>query len=261
MLLTLSGMTLYSGGVVLQKKGSAWMTWKDNKNKRYTAMLFMWSLGILFSYVISALPNGIASKFLPPHIISAVSGWGIITSVFLSFIFLKEKLYLSDIIYSIVIASSIFLMCFYTRPGGYSLDKKYLYPLLLSPLLLLLPVFLKSTSDKLKTILLSLFSGISSGLTIVFMNLLVKESQDTIAGIIGSPNFIIYIICGLSSAIAMQAAYRYGDIILIAPLQTSLTIIYPVICSYFLLNSSITGVHLLSILIIVISCWGILKKR
>lgn len=261
-LLGLFGMTLYSTGVIMQKKGSVWMAWNEKKNNKFVKMLCLWLFGIILSYVISALPTGAASKELPSYIVSAMSGWSILVIVFFSCLFLKEKLYSSDIFYAIIIIGCIIVMSIFSKSEEVlGFDFKQLYYLLFVPFIIIIPVFFRVVKNKYKTILLSIFSGILGGLVIVFMNILVKKSGGAISEIISSPYIYIYFMAGIASKAAIQAAYRFGDVILITPLQTSLSIMYPILCSYFLLNSNITAVQAVSILLIVICCWGILKRR
>jgi len=261
-LLALSGMTLYSTGIILQKKGSGWMGEKKKRNKKTYLMFLLWGAGMLLSYVISAIPTGFASKNLQPHVISALSGWGIVVTVFLTYFFLKEKLYISDIVYSSVIAACILLLSISQKTtNSYDIGKRFLYFLAFLPFLLLVPVLFKFTKNKYKTILLSTFSGIMSGLTLVFMNVLVKESGDSILSIMGSAYIYIYVLAGLASVAAMQIAYRLGDIMPIVLMQTSLSIVYPIVCSYLMFNSGISVAQVLLILIIAASCQGILRKR
>lgn len=261
-LLGLFGMTLYSTGVIMQKKGSVWMAWNERKNNKFVKMLGLWLFGIILSYVISAFPTGAASKDLPSYVISAMTGWSILIIVFFSCLFLKEKLYSSDIFYAFIIIGCIIVMSIFSNTAE-TLDFNFrqLYYLLFVPFIIIVPVFFKTVKNKHKTILLSIFSGISGGLVIVFMNILVKESGGSISEIISSPYIYIYFMAGIASKAAIQAAYRFGDVILITPLQTSLSIMYPIMCSYFLLNSHISAVQAVSIVLIVICCWGILKRR
>lgn len=109
-LMALFGTTIFSTGVILQKKGSVWMTWKQKINHRFIYMLSIWMAGILLSYAISALFVGAASRNLPPQIVSAITAWSIVVIIFLSYFFLKEKLYVTDIVYSAVIMGCILIL-------------------------------------------------------------------------------------------------------------------------------------------------------
>ena len=261
-LLALFGTTLFSTGVILQKKGAGWMAWKDKINARFISTFFLWLIGMLLSYAISAIPMGMASGSLPPHVVSAVTGWSIVVIVFLSNFFLKEKLHTSDAAYSVLIVLCILLLGrFEGMSHALSMNTGHLYTLLFAPFVLLIPVFFRFTGLKQKVILLSVFSGFLGGLTLVFMNILVKESGGSLSGIVSSANLYIYFAAGIVSVAAKQAAYRLGDVILITPLQTSFSMIYPLLCSYLLYHASIAPAQVLLVLLIVLCCWGIQKKR
>ncbi|NTV89414.1 MAG: hypothetical protein HGA22_03485 [Clostridiales bacterium] len=261
-LMALFGTTVFSAGVVLQKSGSVWMNWKDRFGGRFFSKLAVWLSGMVLSYVVSAAFIGIASRKLAPEMISAITGFNIVVIVLLSFIFLKEKLYATDVAYSAVIVCSIVVM---SRFGGGSINfaggKELLYWLLFLPFLLLIPVFFKFTGRKAKTILLSVFSGLLGGLTIVFMNILMKEAGNSISGIISSPLLYIYFVSGVVSVTAKQVAYRLGDVILITPFQTSFSMVYPLLCSYMLFSREMPGIQVLAAGLIALSCWKIQKKR
>lgn len=261
-LLAICGTTLYSAGVILQKKGAGWMVLDKKYKPHFISAFTLWLVGMLFSYALSALPIGIASKSLPPHVISALSGWSIVAVAFLSSFFLKEKLYASDVLYSFVIIGCILIL---SRLQSASLvpvlNLKYLNILLLFPFIFLLPLATKLTDKKQKVILLSIFSGFLSGLTLVFMNILVKEYGSSISSMLHSVNFYLYFAAGIASVAAKQAAYLLGDIVLFTPLQTSFSMIYPLLCSYLLLNMSISPIQIFLVLIMAGACWGIQRKR
>ena len=260
--MALFGTTIFSTGVILQKKGSVWMNWKEKINSGFIFMFSVWLTGILLSYAISALFVGAASRNLPPQVVSAITAWSIVVIIFLSYFFLKEKLYASDILYSAVIMACILLMSsLQVNEILVLVNMKYLYWLLLAPFALLIPVFFKFTGIKHKTVLLSVFSGFLGGLTIVFMNILVKESGNSIQGMLSSPHLYVYFFAGIVSVAAKQAAYRLGDVILITPLQTSFSMIYPFLCSYILFNTQVSSFQALMVLLIILSCWRIQKKR
>ncbi len=261
-ILALFGTTVFSAGVILQKKGSVWMNRKQRLNCEFAGKIAIWLTGMVLSYVVSAAFVGIASKKLAPELISAITGWNIVVIIFLSFMFLKEKLYRTDIVYSAVIVFCIFIMSrFQNESMTLIRGIDYLYWLLTIPFILLVPVFFSRTGRKTKTLLLSVFSGLLGGLTIVFMNILMKESGNSIGGILSSPVLYVYFISGIVSVAAKQVAYRLGDVILITPLQTSFSMVYPLVCSYVMFDSRISLVQILMAALIVLSCWKIQKKR
>lgn len=261
-LTALFGTSIFSAGVILQKKGAAWMSWKERPNRRFFISFSLWLAGMLLSYAISTLFVGAASRELSPQMISAITGWNVVLIVFLSGLFLKESLHATDMVYSAVIVSCIVVMSRFQGGGGpAAINGKVVYWLLLVPFVLLIPVFTRFTDKKRKTVLLSVFSGFLGGLTIVFMNVLVKESGNSLHGIVTSPLLYVYFLSGVLSVAAKQAAYRIGDVILITPLQTGFSMIYPLICSYILSDSQVSSVQFLMVLLIVLSCWKLQKNR
>lgn len=261
-LMALFGTTIFSTGVILQKKGSVWMNWNKKINSGFVMMFSVWLAGILLSYAVSTLFVGAASKSLPPQMVSALNAWSIVAIIFLSYFFLKEKLYASDIMYSAVIMACILIISrLETGEAVTAVNTRYLVWLLAAPFIILIPVFTKFTDTKQKTVLLSVFSGFLGGLTIVFMNILVKEAGSSLQGMLSSPHLYIYFFAGVVSVAAKQAAYRLGDVILITPLQTSFSMIYPFVCSYILFNANISSIQALVVLIIILSCWRIQKRR
>ncbi len=81
--LSIFAYTLLSIGLVLQKKGIAWIGFKGKKDGNFYRPLAIWFAGFLLMnlYIV---PNTAALKHLPPHIVSAMAGWGVVVLVLLS---------------------------------------------------------------------------------------------------------------------------------------------------------------------------------
>ena len=152
------GYTLFPLGNVLQKMGVAWQTWKGEKDKPYYDNLLKWFIGLMLSYVIAILPTGIASKYLPPYIVSAVSGWSIVMTIILTHYLLKEKLYKSDIVYSILIVICIFIIGMaHKATPEYKVNNTTLYFMYLLPFILPLFGLISHLTSRVKAVL---FSGL-----------------------------------------------------------------------------------------------------
>lgn len=257
----LLGMLMHSVGLIMQKKGLDDFKFKGIKNLKENHHFMIWFVGILLAYVISVLPTGFASDGLPPHIVSAISGLSIATVIILSHFFLKERIFPMDIILSIVMILGIFGISIMkdTTPKT-TMDMKALYIMMIIPFLLLLPLLKGHTGKRLKTVVFSAFSGVTSGLCFVLLNIAVKQSGGTASGIFHSIYTYEYTVLGFFSAVAMQAAYKCGKIINIVPLQVSLGIIYPLICSYFIFEKSISLAQDLLIAVIAVCC-AVIQKR
>lgn len=263
----LLGMGMHSVGLVMQKKGMDRLDLKRIRNfrlgdMRVTRHFVIWFTGIMLAYVLSVFPTGVASKGLPPQIVSSISGLSIVLVIVLSHFFLKEGIYLSDIIFSIVIILSIFGISLARDVASAArMDSSALYLLILAPFLLLLPVLGKKADNQTKTVLLSAFSGLTSGLSFVLLNIAVKKAGGTFAGIFSTVYTYEYTIVGFFSGFSMQAAYKFGNIINIAPVQVSLSVIFPLICSYFVFHKQISFFQDLLIILVGFCCWAILRRH
>ncbi|MGE4484143.1 MAG: hypothetical protein AB7C97_03395 [Oscillospiraceae bacterium] len=258
----LLGMVMHSFGLVMQKKGMDHLDFKRLKDFKVSHDFIIWFIGILLAYVISVLPTGIASKGLSPQVVSSISGLSIVLVVILSHFFLKERVFLLDVILSVVIILSISGISIIKDDTPYtSMNIKALYAMIFAPFLLLLPLLNKKAGNKLKTFEFAAFSGLTSGLCFVLLNIAVKESGGSFSGLFSTVYPYEYTAVGFFSTISMQAAYRYGKIINIAPLQISLGVIYPLICSYFIFQKSISAAQDLLIVVIAICCAVIQKKH
>jgi multidrug transporter EmrE-like cation transporter len=106
-------------------------------NKIYSKIVFQ----NYFTFL--QLPTVAASKVLSPEAVSAISGLGIVIIILLSYFFLKEKLYVSDIVFAIIIVICIYIICSLeqSKPITY-LNITTFYILTFSPFLLLIPAVL-----------------------------------------------------------------------------------------------------------------------
>lgn len=260
--LILLGATITSFGMVLQKIGIQWMDLKKSRQPKYMRYLWLWLLGMALAYVVSSVPNSIAAQTLPPHIITMAAGWIIVMIVFLSKIFLKEQVYRSDILYSFVIMGMTILIASRSKPAEhFSTNRSMMVFLFLLPCLSLLPLFFKSLDNKRKSILLSVYAGCLSGLTIVFFDMTMRELFTWDISRISVDILILYVLSAVLGAAAEQASYRIGEMKTVAVVRLSLYIVYPVLGSLFLFGASADPIQLGSIAVLIFCCYGILKRR
>ncbi|HBQ63858.1 MAG TPA: hypothetical protein DD727_02825 [Clostridiales bacterium] len=263
-LLGFLGTTLLAAGNVLQKKGISWMDMIRKRQNGSTGRFFLWITGILLSYILAALPTAFASQFMTPQAISAFAGWGVVMMVALSYLLLNEKLYFTDLIFSILIVAGILVLSLVRKPmNSCVIEARSLFLLFVGPLLVLIINLLiaGNRNRKWKAAVLGGFAGSMTGLAIVLMNILVQENGLSIPALIRSPYLIPYYTCGVLMAISMQLAYKNGDMIVVAPVQNSMIIIYPSICAYVLMQIPVNQVQAAAMGTIVLSCIGILKRR
>jgi drug/metabolite transporter (DMT)-like permease len=72
---------------------------------------------------------------------------------------------------------------------------------------------------------------------------------------------ILYILAAVLGAAAEQASYRIGEMKVVAVVRLSFYIIYPVLGSILLFNISADIIQFLAIAALILSCYGIFKKR
>jgi multidrug transporter EmrE-like cation transporter len=260
--MALLAYTLLSMGIVLMKKGVACFGWKGKKNRRFYAYLGAWIAG--FSIMnLNGIPNAIALKTLPPHIVAACAGWGIVILIFFSSWVLKENVFNSDFIFAGLIVVSIFLLNFFEKPivveNPVSLSGLFIISLL--PFALMPVLFFKVITKKVKTVVYAALSGLAAGLLVVFLKMLMIAYGFQVGRFFGSIYLYAYIFAALISLIALQLANKSGDMIVIGPVQYSCQIIYPAVSTYVVFGQSLTLMQIAAIISIIYSVHRILKKR
>ncbi len=211
------------------------------------------------SYIV---PNAVALKYLEPHIVSAFAGWGVVVLVFLSHAVLKENLFKSDFIFSLVIFISIISLNIFEQKNDQAIVKlPYLISASLLPLFIIAPAFLKPVSKRLKTLLFAGVSGISTGMIIVSIKTLVTFSGFNVSRYLTSTYLYLYLFFSIGAFITLQVSYKMGRMMLVGPVQYSASIIYPVLCSYFVFENNMGIIQIASIFVLICATAGILKRH
>ena len=258
----LTAYSLLSIGFVFMKKGIEWIGWKGKKNRKFYSNLFLWLTGF-FVMNIYGIPSAIALKTLTPHVVSAFAGWGIIVLVFFSYFLLKEKIFRTDYIFSVLIVAGIFLINYFEKPGFLkkNIDLFGMIFLSIIPMMLFFTGFYKKLSLKIKTVIFASVSGMAAGLMVVFLRLLMLKFGYKVSLYFSSEYLYLYITFALLSFIALQFALKNGPMIVIGPVQYSNNIIYPVLSSLMVFGQLINIIQMLSLGLIVYSVINILKKH
>ena len=258
----LTAYSLLSVGFVLMKKGIEWIGWKGEKNRKFYSNLFLWLAGF-FVMNIYGVPSAIALKTLTPHVVSAFAGWGIIVLVFFSYFLLKEKIFRTDYIFSVLIVVGIFLLNFFEKSNSFEKSTSLLGIIFLSmiPIILFFYGFYKKLSLRIKTVIFASVSGMAAGLMVLFLRLLMLKFGYKVSLYFSSEYLYLYITFALLSFIALQFALKLGDMIVIGPTQYSVNIIYPVFASLMVFGQLINIIQVLSLGLIVYSVVNILNKH
>ena len=250
-----------STGFVLMKMGIGWTGWKDKRNRTFYKYLALWITGFIIMNIYG-VPSAIALKQLSPHIVAAFAGWGIVMLVFLSHFFLKEKLHKSDYFFSLGIVTGIFLLNFFEGPASINMiDSRGMIFLGLLPIILFILGFSNRLSAKMKTVIFASVSGISAGLMVVFLKLLVFKYRYQIVLYFDSPYLYLYMAFAILSFIALQMAIKKGSMMIIGPVQYATTILYPLLAAFFIFHQEIIIIQFLALGAIVYSVVAILKKH
>jgi len=251
-----------STGIILQKKGILWIGWKGKKDKSFYSSLFVWLSGFLLMNIYG-VPSAIALKFLPPHIVSAFAGFGIIIIVYFSNIFLKERIYKTDYVYSMLIVTGIVILCVSGNGDlNHSVNRGFLSVVFFAlPILFFLVLLRKGIGDKYKNVFHAVISGCSAGVMVVALKGLVHNFGYVVADYFSSEFLYIYIVFAILSFISLQISLKNGPALVTGQIQYSFTIIYPVIGSLTVFSEKIGVFQLFSVLLIVYCVMKMFKNR
>jgi len=260
-LMAMAAYSCLSGGFVLMKKGVSWIGWGKKKNSLYYKNLILWISGFIIMNIYG-VPSAVALKYLPAHIVAAFAGWGIVVLVFLSYIFLKEKLHNSDYIFSLLIIIGIFILNFFRKDIYREIINIHgIVILILIPIILFFLGFNRKLSATLKTLVYGSVSGASAGLMVISLKILVLKHQYHVMEYFNSAYMYIYVIYALISFIALQFAFKHGPMMIIGPAQYSTNIIYPLLAAFLVFCQRITVIQIITIGVIIFSVIGIMRKR
>lgn len=259
--LSIFAYTLLSIGLVLQKKGIAWIGFKGKKDRGFYRPLAIWFAGFLLMnlYIV---PNTAALKHLPPHIVSAMAGWGVIVLVILSVWLLQESFTFSDGIFLVLIVASIVILNFFERSTGQDIIR--MAPLTAAavfPFVVIALALTRLATRKIRAVLLAGVSGFSTGMILIAMKILVMNHGFIISAYLSSAYFYLYLVFSLTAFLTLQAAYKMGKMMAVGPVQYTAAILYPVLCSAAVFGNRISIIQSLSVAALVISVAGLLRKR
>jgi len=261
LLLAASAYVLLAAGLVLMKKGIGWFGLRTPRDAVWRRALGIWSVGFLLSnaYII---PVTLALREFPPHLVAAFAGLAVIVMVLLSRAWLGERLRRSDALYVPVMALAIGLLSLSARAGAGGAGT----PLRLAaaaafPVILLSGVFVRGISGRGRAVLLAAISGISTGMIVVLMRVLVAGYGTRVGDYFGSPYLYLYLVFSLLAFLALQFAYKMDSLLRTAPVQFAASIVYPAICSILVFGNSIEPVQAAAIAAIALATLGILKGR
>jgi drug/metabolite transporter (DMT)-like permease len=259
--LALAAFAVLAAGMILMKKGIAWIGHKGPKDGAWRRDLWTWIAGFLLSnlYVV---PSLMALSALTPHIVGAFAGSGVVVLVLLASAVLGEKLFRSDILYTAVVVLSTILLNVYEPSSGKGVLN---IPLLAAasafPLLLFAPALAKSMSRAARAVMFASVSGTSMGMIVVLMKALVETHGFRAGDYLRSPYVYLYLLFSLTAFIALQLAFRIGSMMRTGPVQYGSSIVYPAVCSALVFGNVIRPVQVAALAAIVLAVAGLLRKH
>ena len=259
-LLAALAYTLLSTGYVFQKKGIGWIGAERKWDSAFKRNLTVWILGFVLMnlYIV---PSAAALRRLEPHIVAALAGWGVIVLVFLSALLLKECIYASDILFTLLIVLAIALLNLLEAPaGGQAARPGPLIAALALPFALLCPALLKSVPRRTRALLFACVSGLSAGMIVVTMKILVAAHGFRVAAYFASPFLYAYLIFSLTAFLTLQISYRLGSMMVVGPVQYTAALVYPAVCSVLVLSNAMSVWQWAALILIAAGVAGILRR-
>lgn len=247
-------------GFVLQKKGVGWIGYPGKKDSRYYQTFGIWLAGYALLN-LAIIPNYFALRVLNPYLVNAVSGLNIVFMIFLSAWILKEKLFSLAYFFTGIICLSIATINLveHNTNSSPSILPGYAYLAALVPITLFLGWILLrfwrilTKESRLQAVLLASAGGGMSGLMVTYLKLLQLECGTNIVGYLTSPYLYLLLAVSVLSMIAIQMAYKMGDMILVGPAQFASMVFYPVVSAYFIFQSPVNPIQIICFAVIIIA--------
>ena len=181
--------------------------------------------------------------------------------ILLSRAWLGEKLRRSDAVYGAAMGGAIAILGLSAKavPGGSGSASRLAVASVL-PILLLAGAFPGGVPRRHRAVLLAAVSGMSAGMIVVLMRVLVQSYGTRVADYFGSPYFYVYLVFSLLSFLALQFAYKLDSLLRTGPVQYAAAILYPFVCSVFVFGNPVQPLQAAAILAVALAVIGILRR-
>jgi drug/metabolite transporter (DMT)-like permease len=253
--------TLLSLGYVLQKKGIAWIGFKGRRDRRFYRSLSTWIAGFLLMnlYIV---PNAAALRYLEPHIVSAMAGWGVIVLVALSARLLGEAVRPADLAHTLLIVAAIVLLNLADEGGSSdNIGMPALAAASALPFVLGAAGLLRRFARPARAVFFAAASGLSAGMIIVTMKALVVTRGFAIPSYFSSPYLYLYLLFSLAAFLFLQLSYKLGAMMAVGPVQYGAAILYPALCSWAVFENRLNALQWAALLGLVFSVSVLLRGR
>jgi drug/metabolite transporter (DMT)-like permease len=258
------GNAVQALGFVLQKMGVTWLGRKGLKDKAFRRDRFLWMLGFTAINIVPIF-QFLALASISTAALSSMTGICVVLTVFFSRILLGARIQRSDWIWSFLILIGIGVASYFGAEGlsrGYS--SLALVILSILPEAAGLPVFFVPSlrgNNRLRARWFAAIAGAASGIMIVQLKALRIDCGSEFFAYLSSPWLYLYMINGAFSLTIHQFAYKAGEMIVIAPIQFGVLVIYPVFASFFVFGSIPIPIQLLAFMAIIVSIVMIVRRH
>jgi multidrug transporter EmrE-like cation transporter len=253
--------SLLGGGLVLMKKGIAWLGWRGPREGRFYKNLAVWTAGFLLMnlYIV---PATVALKRLDSHVVASVAGWGVVVLVVLSRLILGERAVPSDLAHTALIVGGIVVLNLLEQPAaGQTLALPAYISVALAPFAIVGLALFVRTTPAVGATLWAAISGMATGLLVMTMKILVGEHGLAVRAYFASPYLYLYLLFSLLSFVALQVSLRRGALIAVGPVQYSAGILVPVLCAAPVFGRRLHPLQFAAAAVIVYGVAAMLRKR
>ena len=228
-LLALTGHAALATGQVLMKR--AFLPFPGRTRRSVCKGRCFWNLGFAIMNT-SGVFHALAVSGLPPQVITAGAGFGILTLLLLSHRFLGEAVSPKDLKGATLITVALALLAL-TPPV---LDRLSWSHLSLARMLLMMAVpcliFLVGTFASRGRILLpALSSGMASGLLVLLLKILQARHGYLLSTWLKAPEAWLYLGMALLALLALNLALARGPMMEVGPAQYAGLLLYPPLCA------------------------------
>ncbi|HDP93957.1 MAG TPA: hypothetical protein ENN40_01190 [Candidatus Aminicenantes bacterium] len=250
-----------AGGEMLMKVGISWLGWRGPKTSAYFRSRRLWVAGLVLANLYG-IPSAVALKYLPPHIVGAFSGWVVVLLVILSHRVLGEPLTRNDGLFAFLfVVGFVFLNLLDRAPGDTAGASSALWGISLLPVAVFGMGFARGLPKRSRAVLFGAVAGMSAGLMVVFLRLLVLEFGFDVARYFSSAYLYLYVFFALLSLAALQLALKKAGMIQTASLKYSTNILYPFLAAPLVFQTQLSWLHWALAALIVFSVVRLIRHR
>ena len=231
------GSVVISLGLVLQKKGVAWLSWKAPKDARFRRLRLTWFVGFGLNNLLSVFYY-FALKALTASVVGAMMGLNILFSAVFAAMLLKEPIAKRVAFGSLAMVLFIVLANTsappYHAPGSPSpflIGVFFTLPYLIVGLAGLAR-WKKRMSDHWYALAFAAAAGSLEGFVIVLMKAMQAAEGGDVLRYFLTPYLYMYVVASLSLITFLQVAYAHGRMTSTGPVLWGMQIIYPVALTY-----------------------------